>query len=109
MPIIWGLTERGRLEAQWQQLTKGNGYIAGVGGLQLGPNRCRGEAAHQEGRLHSRRVHGQNKGGEGYVSGDVSEGGPLRCHKPSFGESLPMPASSLYAASYFLLKIIYKQ
>ncbi len=62
-----------------------------------------------EGADYSRRVHGENKGGEGDVSGDVSEGDPLRCPRQSFGGSLPMPASSLYAASYFLLKIIYKQ
>ena len=38
-----------------------------------GPDRCRGEAAHREGRDHPVRVHGENKGGEGYVSGDVAE------------------------------------
>ncbi len=30
-----------------------------------------------EGSDHPRRVHGENKGGEGYVSGDVSPEGQL--------------------------------
>jgi len=30
-------------------------------------DRCRGEAPHREGSDYSRRVHGENKGGEGDV------------------------------------------
>jgi len=33
----------------------------------------RGEAPYRKGSDHSRRVHGEDKGGEGYISGDVSE------------------------------------
>ncbi len=45
--------------------------------LVTSTNRCRGEAPHREGSDHSRRVHGENKGGEGYVSGDVPPKGKL--------------------------------
>ncbi len=64
------------------------------------------QADNREGSDYSRRVHGENKGREGYVPGDVSEGEPLRCQKQSFGGSLPFLARSSNASSYIPLKII---
>jgi len=36
---------------------------------------CTKQATYREGRDHSRRVHGENKGGEGYVPGEVEKKG----------------------------------
>ncbi len=50
-----------------------NGYIAGVISHFSSLDRCRCEAPYREGSDYPRRVHGEDKGGEGYVSSDVSE------------------------------------
>ena len=51
----------------------GNSHTTGVVSHQPRPNRCRGEAIDREGCFYSRRVHGEDKGGEGYVSGYPTE------------------------------------
>jgi len=72
----------------------------GIVSNQPRPDRYPGEAPHRKGSDYSRRVHGENKGGEGDVSGDVAEGDPLRSQKPSFGGSwewLEVSGSSFYS------------